>query len=68
MKAVRGYKKSDYKKMSPKVLEFETVQAAAEYLAKKHGEPTESMVRSIKNDTNCDAIYFDDDSCLLLEF
>lgn len=67
MRAVRGYKKSDYQKMSPNVMEFDSIQEAAEYLAEKHSQSVEYMVQSIKDDTNCDAIYFEDGSVVLLE-
>lgn len=67
MRAVRGYKKSDYQKMSPNVMEFDSIQEAAEYLAEKHSQPVEDMVKAIENDTNCDAIYFEDGSVVLLE-
>lgn len=67
MRAVRGYKKSDYLKMSPNVMEFNSIMEAAEYLAEKHSQSVEDMVKAIENDTNCDAIYFEDGSVVLLE-
>lgn len=66
MKAVKGYKKDDYRN-APTVLEFETIEQAAEYLANKHNQSVNYMIRSIKDDTNCDAIYFNDGSVILRE-
>ncbi len=70
MKAVKGYTKDHYRKIenAPVVKEFATISEAAEYLAQKHRSSTEYMVNSIMNDTNCDAIYFPDDSVILYEF
>ena len=68
MKAVRGYEKSYYIQRCPVAKEFETVQLAAEYLAEKYNATTESMIDSIMNDTNCDAVYFPDGTVVLCEF
>lgn len=66
MKYVKGYTKDDYRN-APTVLEFETIEQASEYLANKYKQSAEYMIRSIKDDTNCDAIYFDDGSVILRE-
>lgn len=69
MKAVRGYTKDDYQKETnaPIVKEFDTIAQAAAYLAKKHSASVEYMTSSIMNDTNCDAIYFEDGSVIIFE-
>jgi len=66
MKAVPGYTKDDYRK-APVVLDFSTIAAAAEYLAQKYNQSIQDMEAAILNDTNCDAIYFDDGSVILNE-
>lgn len=68
MKAVKGYDKESYKATAPIAKEFETIEKAAEYLSNKYKMDKEYMVRSIKDDTNCDAIYFEDNSVIILEF
>lgn len=68
MKAVKGYDKDYYRQTAPVVMEFEDIAQAAEYIAKKYGQPVEDMTHSIMNETNCDAIYFDDGTVILLEF
>lgn len=67
MKAIKGYKKEDYRN-APVVLEFQSIDEAAEYLAKKFSTSKDRMIDAIQNDTNCDAIYFDDGSVILNEF
>lgn len=70
MKAVKGYTKDYYRNgmSAPVILEFDNIGAAAEYLAKKHGLNEEYAAESIINDTNCDAIWFDDGTVILYEF
>lgn len=70
MKAVNGFTKEQYKNevlAGGYIREFDTVKEAAEYLAKKYDQTTEKMTENIMNDTNSDAIYFDDGSTLLCE-
>lgn len=66
MKAANGYSKEDYKK-APVVLEFETMEKAAEYLEKKYNQDKESIIRAIEDDTNEDAVYFEDGTVILNE-
>ena len=68
MKAVKGYTKDSYRNLAPIAKEFITIDKAAEYLANKYNESKEYMTRSILDDTNGDAIYFDDNSVIILEF
>lgn len=68
MKAVKGYTKEDYRNSAPVVKDFETIEKASEYLASKYNQSKEYMTRSILDDTNCDAIYFNDNSVIILEF
>lgn len=69
MKAVRGYTKDDYRKSSPSTKDFQSIEAAAEYLKKKWPERSADFyIESIMNDTNCDAVYFEDGSVILLGF
>lgn len=68
MKAIEGFSKEDYKKeKAPVILEFDTIEKAAEYLAKKYNQSVEQMIKCIKDDTNCDAIYFNDNTVILKE-
>ena len=69
MKAVRGYTKDNYRKetAAPIVKEFTTIDQAAAYLAKKYGACAEYMTRSIMDDTNGDAIYFEDGTVIIYE-
>ena len=67
MEASRGYSKEDYKK-APVNLEFPTIDAAAEYLAAKHDSTEEAMRACIQDDTNCDAVVFEDGSVILNEY
>ncbi len=70
MKAIKGCTKEQYKEelAGGVIKEFETIQEAAKYLAGKYNSTVEYMERSIADDTNCDAIYFEDGSVLLCEF
>ncbi len=68
MKSVKGYSKEYYKNRSPVAKEFETIENAAEYLASKYGSTVKKMKDSILNDTNCDAVYFEDGTVILCEF
>lgn len=73
MKAVKGYSKGDYinnaKSSGMNSLEFSTVEAAAEYVAAKYNKTSIIEAKeAILNDTNCDAICFDDGSVILYEF
>ena len=70
MKAVRGYSKEYYRdpERAPIILEFTTIDAAAKHLAEKHGHSFDYMKLSVLDDTNCDAIFFDDGTVILYEF
>lgn len=68
MKAVKGYDKEYYRATSPSVEEFETIDQAAEALVNKFGGVKEYFINSIMDDTNCDCIYFPDDSVIILGF
>ena len=68
MKAVKGYTKEHYKSIAPTTKEFDTIEKASEYLANKYKESKVKMIKAIKDDTNCDAIYFEDKSVIILEF
>lgn len=69
MKAVKSYTKEYYKQSAPSAMEFPSIESAAEYLLNKwHEHDIAYYTRSILNDTNCDAIYFDDSSVVLLDF
>ena len=66
MKAARGYTKDSYRQSAPSTTEFQSIEAAAEYLAKRWPEHSADFyTESIMNDTNCDAIYFEDGSVIL---
>lgn len=69
MKAVKGYTKDDYRNASnaPVVLEFPSIQAAATYIAEKYDCHIEIAFEGILNDTNADAIYFEDNSVILYQ-
>lgn len=67
MKYVKGYTKADYR-IGDVVREFDTMEAAAEYIAQKYGKSTEWAIEGIMNDTNCDAVYFDDGSVVINEY
>lgn len=66
MKAAKGYSKEDYQK-SPVVLEFETIEKAAEYLEEKYNQDKGDMIKAIKDDANEDAVYFEDGTVILNE-
>ncbi|MEE1078546.1 MAG: hypothetical protein UIC64_05775 [Agathobacter sp.] len=68
MKAVKGSTKESYRELAPIAKDFETIEKASEYLASKYNQSKEYMTRSILDDTNCDAIFFDDNSVIILEF
>ena len=70
MMAVKGYTKDYYRNeaAAPVVLEFPTIEAAAEYISEKHGNTVDYCIDCIMNDTNGDAFYFEDGSVILYEF
>lgn len=69
MKAVKGYTKDSYRQSAPSTTEFQSIEAAAEHLAKMWPEHNADFyAKSIMNDTNCDAVYFEDGSVILLGF
>ena len=67
MKYVKGFKKDDYLRGDVNK-EFDTMEQAAKYYSEKHGISIEDAIERIKNDTNCDAIYFDDGSVIINEY
>lgn len=67
MKAVKGYSKEYYRNLYAHK-EFSSVDSAAEYLSKRYDQSKGHLAESILNDTNCDAIYFDDNSVILYVF
>lgn len=66
MKAAKGHTKEDYRN-APNILEFGTIEHAGKYLADKYNQSIECMIERIKDDTNCDAIYFEDGNVILYE-
>ena len=69
MKTVIGYTKDSYKRSAPSATEFLSIEAAAKYLAERWPEHNADFyTKSIINDMNCDAIYFEDGSVILLGF
>lgn len=67
MKAVKGYTKNDYiaicKEENGEVFEFKTMDEAAGYITKFAPDfSKKEAIAGIKNDTNCDWVFFEDGS------
>lgn len=67
MKAVKGYTKESYIENAPKHKEFKNIDLASKYLTTQYPTSLYDAILSILDDTNCDAIFFDDGSVVLIE-
>jgi hypothetical protein len=70
MKAVKGYTKNDYiaickEEEGGEVFNFKSMCEAVEYIAKfLPGSSKKEAVARIINDTNCDWVFFEDESVI----
>lgn len=70
MKAVKGYTKNDYiaickEEEGGEVFNFKSMCEAVEYIAKfLPGSSKKEAVAGIINDTNCDWVFFEDESVI----
>lgn len=68
MRAVKGYTKEDYLKNAKKskTREFANMEEAVKYVSRVFKMDKQTAQKSIENDTNCDMIYFEDGSVIVI--